>query len=102
MNQLSGEKPDFSPAVDEVLDIDQRTAMQESLMLGLRMTREGVSAVAFKSQFNQDMQEVFQAEIDRIRQNGLAEWRDFPDGEHLVLTHRGIMLGNQAFQEFVD
>ena len=102
MNQASGEKPDFSPAVDEVLEIDQRTAMQESLMLGLRMTREGVSAAAFKSRFNQDMQEVFQAEIDKIRQNGLAEWRDFPDGEHLVLMHRGIMLGNQAFQEFVD
>jgi len=102
MNQDSGEKPDFSPAADDVLEIDQKTAMQESLMLGLRMTREGVSTAAFKRRFNQDMHTVFQAEIDRILQNSLAEWRDFPDGEHLVLTHRGIMLGNQAFQEFVD
>ncbi len=102
MKQASGERSDISPAADEVLEIDERTAMQESLMLGLRMTREGVSATAFKSRYNQDMRVVFGGEIGRILQNALAEWRDFPDGEHLVLTHRGIMLGNQAFQEFVD
>jgi len=102
MNQISSEKTDFSPAADEVLEIDEKTAMQESLMLGLRMTREGVSARAFESRYNQDLRVVFQVEIDRILQNGLAEWRNFPDGEHLVLTHRGIMFGNQAFQEFVD
>jgi len=102
MNQNFDEKPDFSPAVDEVFEIDERTAMQESLMLGLRMTREGVSAAAFKSRYNQDMRVVFEGEIGGILQNGLAAWRDFPDGEHLVLTRRGIMLGNQAFQEFVD
>ncbi len=102
MNQGSDQKTGFSPAVDEVLEIDEKTAMQESLMLGLRMTREGVSAAAFESRFNQDIHAVFLQEINRILQNGLVEWRDFPDGEHLVLTHRGIMFGNQAFQEFVD
>lgn len=102
VNQGSDQKTGFSPAVDEVLEINEKTAMQESLMLGLRMTREGVSAAAFESRFYQDIHAVFQQEINRILQNGLVEWRDFPDGEHLVLTHRGIMFGNQAFQEFVD
>ncbi len=91
----------FSPALEERIFVDRKTAMQESMLLGLRMTREGVSETKFRSQHQADMRVVFQDEIRRILDNGLGQWQTHDDGEHLVLTHRGIMLGNQAFQEFV-
>ena len=47
------------------------------------------------------IQEVFPKELERILARKLAEWRDFADGPHLVLTRGGILLGNQVFQEFV-
>ena len=91
----------FSPALEEKIFVDEKTAMQESMMLGLRMTREGVSETQFRTRHQADMLVVFREEIDRIIKNGLGQWQTHEDGEHLVLTHRGIMLGNQAFQEFV-
>ena len=95
------EKAVFSPALAEKTFVDEKTSMQESMLLGLRMTREGISENEFRNRHKVEMREVFQAEIGRILQAGLGQWQLQADGEHLVLTHRGIMLGNQAFQEFV-
>jgi len=99
--QASDEKVHFSPAMEESTFVDERTAMQESMMLGLRLTREGVSEREFRNRHKTEMRIVFQDEIDRILTNGLGEWQTQEDGQHFVLTRRGIMLGNQAFQEFV-
>jgi oxygen-independent coproporphyrinogen-3 oxidase len=101
LDQASDEKAQFSPVLEEKTFIDEKTAMQESVMLGLRLTREGISEGEFWSRHQAEMKVVFQEEIDRILKNGLGEWQSQADGEHLVLTRRGIMLGNQAFQEFV-
>ena len=101
INQAADKKTRFSPALAEKIFVDEYTAMQESMMLGLRMTREGVSKSEFQIRHQADMRVVFQKEIEKILQTGLAEWQTRGDGEHLVLTHRGIMLGNRVFQEFV-
>ncbi len=91
----------FSPANVEKIFIDQYTAMQESMMLGLRMTREGVSENSFRARHRDDMTQVFEDEIGKLQNNDLVKWHNHPDGRHLVLTRRGIMLGNLVFQEFV-
>jgi oxygen-independent coproporphyrinogen-3 oxidase len=101
LGEAPEEKQAFSPALEEKIAIDEFTAMQESMLLGLRMTHEGVSETEFRNRHQAEMRDVFSEEIARILQFGLAEWQSQADGEHLVLTHRGIMLGNQAFQEFV-
>ena len=101
LDEASEEETQFSPAMAEKLAIDKPTAMQESMMLGLRMTGEGVSESEFRTRYQAEMRVVFKDEIDRILKKGLGEWQTQEDGEHLVLTHRGIMFGNQAFQEFV-
>jgi len=41
------------------------------------------------------------AEIKRLQEKQLVEFAQFPDGTHLRLTQRGVLLGNQAFMEFV-
>jgi len=91
----------FSAANDEHNTVTTITQMQETLMLGLRLTREGVSQAEFQSRFGQEMTQVFPQEIARLLTKGLVEWVNFADGQHLRLTRRGRMLGNQAFMEFV-
>jgi oxygen-independent coproporphyrinogen-3 oxidase len=77
------------------------TLMQETMLLGLRLTHEGVSQAKFYRRFRQEMAWVFPQEIARLLAKGLVEWVDFADGQHLRLTRRGRLLGNQAFMEFV-
>jgi len=44
---------------------------------------------------------VFDKEIRHIITRKLAEWAEGQNGRALRLTQQGIMLGNQAFMEFV-
>ena len=90
-----------SAANREYTEVDGFTLMQESMMLGLRLTREGVSNAAFRARYGQDISAAFPEEVHRLLAKGLVEWVDFPDGSHVRLTRRGKMLGNQAFMEFV-
>ncbi|MEA4930018.1 MAG: radical SAM family heme chaperone HemW [Anaerolineaceae bacterium] len=101
MSRLKPEGSEAYPAADETIRLDEYTMQQETMMLGLRLTREGVSAPAFKLRYGVTIQEVFPRELERIIARKLAEWRNFPDGPHLVLTRGGVLLGNQVFQEFV-
>ncbi len=88
------------PAVEDVNPIDRRTEMQETLMVGLRLTEEGVSAQAFQERFGEPLQQVFRREIRRLTDIGLLEWAG-PEGDILRLTKRGRLLGNQVFMQFV-
>ena len=101
MSRLKPEGGEAFPAADETIRLDEYTMQQETMMLGLRLTREGVSAPAFKLRYGVTIQEVFPRELERIIARKLADWRNFPDGPHLVLTRGGVLLGNQVFQEFV-
>ncbi|MDD3948119.1 MAG: radical SAM family heme chaperone HemW [Anaerolineaceae bacterium] len=91
----------LSWAVEEVLPISEKEAMQETMMLGLRMTREGVSAAEFLQTYGQAMESVFDQEITKLIKLGLVEWIGTGLSRRLILTRRGIMLGNLVFQEFV-
>ncbi len=90
-----------SAANIEYTEVDGFTQMQESMMLGLRLTREGISNAAFRARYGQEISAAFPEEVHRLLAKGLVEWVDFPDGPHVRLTRRGKMLGNQAFMEFV-
>ena len=89
------------PAAVETIKLDPYTVQQETMMLGMRLTREGVSDIDFTNRFGAAIQNVFPKEVKRIIARKLAEWRNFPDGPHLVLTKGGTLLGNQVFEEFV-
>ena len=89
------------PAAVETEKLSVEEQMQEMMMLGLRMTREGVSVGAFQKRFGLDCQEVFQTEIKDLISKGLVSWLTLDDGPHLVMTKRGMFLGNRVFQAFV-
>ena len=71
--------------------------MQETMLTGLRLTEEGVSAMDFEQRFGKKLQNVFAVEIEKLIRFGLLEWKN----ERLRLTVRGRLLGNQVFIEFV-
>ena len=74
--------------------------MQDEMMLRLRLIDEGASSSGFTSKFGFDLTEVFGEQISRLIEKDLLQWKD-GEGSTLVLTKRGILLGNQVFMEFV-
>ncbi|MFA5874809.1 MAG: hypothetical protein WC832_12700, partial [Anaerolineales bacterium] len=88
----------LSPATASQTKISMHVEMQETMMTGLRLTREGVSAEDFADRFGVQMRDVFGKEIDELIGLLLLEWA----GPVLRLTKRGRLLGNQVFMRFVD
>jgi oxygen-independent coproporphyrinogen-3 oxidase len=77
--------------------IERRLAMGETMMLGLRVIREGVSDARFRERFGAGLEDVFASQIVRLVGDGLLE--SSPD--RVRLTPRGRLLGNQVFAEFL-
>jgi oxygen-independent coproporphyrinogen-3 oxidase len=88
------------PAARRTIAVDSHTEMQETMMVGLRLTDEGVSARVFSERFGQPLEDVFGTEIKRLLRIGLLEWVG-GENPRLRLTPRGRMVGNQVFMEFV-
>lgn len=74
------------------------TALGESLMLGLRLLVDGVSAADIRARHGVDLHTVYAAEIARFTSLGLLEWSA---GDRLRLTPRGALLANEVCAAFV-
>jgi oxygen-independent coproporphyrinogen-3 oxidase len=74
--------------------------MQDEMMLRLRLIDEGVSSYGFLSKFGYEVTELFSEQISGLMEKDLLQWKNGV-GSSLVLTKRGILLGNQVFMEFV-
>jgi oxygen-independent coproporphyrinogen-3 oxidase len=106
----------LSPATVRQSSLTSRIEMQETLMLGLRLTQEGVLEQSFRARFGQDLMEVFGKEINELIALGLLEISHSRTlsplgggagvreqaGVCVRLTRRGRLLGNQVFMRFVD
>lgn len=90
----------WTPAVQEINPIDVDTEIGETMMMGLRLTIEGVSATKFKQRYGMSLQERFGSQIDRLLGYDLLEWVG-TDTEILRLSKKGRLLGNQVFKEFI-
>lgn len=90
-----------TPATVELIEVDKLQEMQETMMVGLRLTLDGVSKQAFYGRFGIIMEDVFGNEINQLVENGLLEWTVRNGQDCLRLTKRGRLLGNLVFREFV-
>jgi oxygen-independent coproporphyrinogen-3 oxidase len=84
----------------EINPLSRWDQMQESMMVGLRLTPDGVSTRRFRSKFGGDFEELFSDQLQRLEHEGLIEWVAEPERK-VRLTRRGRRLGNQVFLEFV-
>jgi oxygen-independent coproporphyrinogen-3 oxidase len=72
--------------------------IEETMFMGLRMTREGVTDSRFRARFGVGLQDVYGPVIERLEQDGLLGWT----GDRLTLTRRGLPLANEAFSAFLQ
>lgn len=77
--------------------IDARLAMGETMMLGLRLVREGVAHDRFAALHGQALSQVFAGELAELQARRLVA----VDLERVVLTAQGLMLGNRVFAAFL-
>ncbi|MFH1239302.1 MAG: radical SAM family heme chaperone HemW [bacterium] len=77
------------PWVEELEKLDGKKKLGEAVMLGLRI-REGIK-------LTHEIQENFSRQIEELIEKRLLEKKD----NNLKLTHQGLMLANQVYQEFV-
>lgn len=97
----AGRSGEMSSVVVESEVLSREEQMKEFMILGLRMTREGVSEKSFFERFAVEMTVKFGKEIDRLLSFDLMRWQGEPGIRQLLLTRKGIMLGNQVFRAFV-
>ena len=90
----------ISPTSAQVTPLSVQDEIGETMMMGLRLTREGISRAAFQARFGRELVEVFEGQIERLIRLGLLEWAG-AEGDTLRLTRRGRFIGNQVFVEFI-
>lgn len=83
-------------ATVETEDITRDLEMSETAILGLRLV-DGLDLRAFERRFGRDFGQVFGAQLIEVRSYGLLETH----GDHLRLTERGRLLGNEVFERLL-
>ncbi len=99
---LEGRVGEFpkSPATLTAEHIDYKNEMAETMMMGLRLTSEGVSSEKFEKRFGKTLLDVYQKEINELITWGLLEWVG-GEGGALRITSKGRIIGNQVFIRFI-
>lgn len=77
-------------------EVSKEEKMEEEMFLGLRKT-EGVSKQNFFEKFNIRLDDVYIKQLDTLMQQNLI----INDKQAVKLTHKGKLLGNEVFQEFI-
>ncbi len=86
-----------SPATDEAHVLSQPDEIAETLIMGLRLLKEGIQRAAFKARFNIDLVDLYPALIERFTAQGLLE----VNAQCVRLTSQGRLLSNVVFRELV-
>ncbi len=71
--------------------------MGETMMLGLRLLEEGITAPEFETRHAVSLIQHFGRQIDELTALGLLDW----DGSRLRLTARGTLLANDVCARFL-
>ena len=83
--------------VSNTEQITSRVSMGETMMLGLRLLEEGITALEFVGRHGVPMDAQFGPELKELASQGLVEW----DGARVCLTPRGMMLANDVCVRFL-
>jgi oxygen-independent coproporphyrinogen-3 oxidase len=78
-------------------DIDARTSRGETMMLGLRLLKEGMSQARFAARYGAPPAHFYAGELAEAADKGLLEITP----EHIRLTEKGRFVSNQALKLFV-
>lgn len=86
--------------IEKIVELDEeltkKDRMSEYIMLMFRTT-EGVSNLIFRKRFGEDMEHVFEKELNNLLEKKLITKND----ECYSLTEKGLDYANEVFREFV-
>lgn len=85
------------PALDWSEAIDSQLAMGETMMLGLRLTQEGVHYARFELRHGRPLMDVFGKQVSELHNLSLVEVLS----DRLRLTPRARLIGNVVFGRFL-
>ncbi|CAN5800979.1 radical SAM family heme chaperone HemW [soil metagenome] len=88
-----GEEP-----ISNTETITPELSMGETMMLGLRLLREGVSGSEFDRRHGVSLEAVFGTQLADLAELGLMQW----DGTHALLTRKGLLLANDVCARFFN
>jgi putative oxygen-independent coproporphyrinogen III oxidase len=86
-----------TPAVSEAVLVDWETEIAETLLMGLRLTQEGIQRLTFCDRFGVDLVEYHRPVIERFVDQGLLT----VSAEAVRITEKGRLLSNFIFRELV-
>jgi oxygen-independent coproporphyrinogen-3 oxidase len=86
-----------TPAMASRRAIGRPEEMDDTMMLGFRLTSEGIDVRRFAERYGEDPQARYRDRLQDLGDVGLIE----QSPERLRLTRHGRILGNQVFQAFV-
>ena len=87
----------FTPAVAKSKRIDAADDLYETVMMGLRLTREGIHRPSFQRRFGQDFVEMFPAATAKCQANGWLQVKS----DRVHLSDAGRLLCNAVIRAFV-
>ena len=91
----------ISPAATKYISLSDKDEMSETMMMGMRLTGEGISSVDFAERFGAQLEVIYSEEIAKLQKRELVEWIIKNGQQRLRLTQKGRLLGNQVFLEFI-
>ena len=86
-----------TPATDQATVVDRESEIAETLIMGLRLTQEGIHRDTFRERFGEDLLDVHPETIARYEKHGLL----YVDDDIVRITQRGRLLSNMVFRDLV-
>ena len=80
----------------DTIILTKKDSMEEFMFLGLRCT-DGVSKKEFFQEFNEDLNEYYKDEINKLKKQELLK----EEGDRLFLTDKGLDVANYCMSEFI-
>ncbi len=87
----------YTPATADAVAVDRAGEIAETLIMGLRLTKEGIQRSTFATRFDVDLLDLHGAIIDKFVVYDLL----YVDERVVRLTQRGRLLSNVVFREFI-
>jgi oxygen-independent coproporphyrinogen III oxidase len=86
-----------TPAISKITPVDREAEMSETIMMGLRLTQEGIKRDVFQERFGVDFVTLHQPVIDKFVRRGLLH----VDDQQVRLTEQGRFVSNAILRELV-
>jgi oxygen-independent coproporphyrinogen III oxidase len=91
----------ISPMTSNLTNLSKNDEISETMMMGLRLTNEGIHAELFQKRFGMSLEALYSKEIHKLVEQNLIEMVLIDGSNHLRLTKYGRLLGNQVFMRFL-